>query len=113
MKNWYKELEFSYLSFPKDVQILNMVSDLEKARKWTATHPDTSRNHLYRALILLDYIIADPKWCFGLGELLRFREAIGSVIDGKHPMASFDQLIQTAKLFDQKAYKAFLIPAIR
>ncbi len=109
MKNWYKELEFSYSSLPKDIQILNMLSDLEKARKWAVSHQETSRNHLYRALILLDYIIADSKWYLGLGELLRFREVIGSVIDGKHPMASLDQLVQTAKLFDVKAYKVFLI----
>ena len=108
MKNWYKDLESSYLSFPKDVQILNMVSDLEKARKWASSYPDTSRNHIFRAMILLDFVIADPKWRPALGELLRFREVVGSVIEGKHPMARLDQLVQTAKLFDIKVYQTLL-----
>ena len=64
-------------------------------------------NHLYRVIILLDYIIADLKWLGKLSECLRLREVIGSLIDGRQAYATYDQTIDAALLLDSIAYKTF------
>ena len=74
MREWYSGLEYRFESFSPDVQILHVVSDLTKARNLAKAANDTAENHLYRALILLDYIATDPKWTSKLRELLRLRE---------------------------------------
>ncbi len=104
MKNWYKELESRFVSFPAHVQILNMVSDLQKAQHLFEKNKSSAINHLYRAIILLDYMIADPKWKRKLQELLRLREVIGSLIFGK-PFANITQTINIALQFDPSAYR--------
>ena len=108
MKTWYQNLENRYSTFPEETQVLNMISDLNKARNLTGENTRISKNHLIRALILLDYIIADSKWQSKLCEVLRFREVLCSLIDGNAPMGTIDQVIQTAKLLTPGAYKAFL-----
>lgn len=104
MKDWYKSLEKRYTTFPKDIQVLNMVSDLQKAANLKSVNSELMRNHLYRATILLDYIINDPKWRNALGELLRLREVICSVIEGID-YAPLEQVIRAALLLDSSAYK--------
>jgi len=106
MKNWYKELEDRYASFPGQVQILNMVSDLQKAKNLFSVNKVSSVNHLYRAIILLDYIIKDPKWKKKLRELLRLREVIGSLIFYDKPYADINQTIEAALQLDIAAYKS-------
>ena len=66
----------------------------------------SAKDNLYRAIILLDYIIADPKWLPKLRELLRLREAIGSLIVDQQPFGNIDQVITAALLMEPKAYKA-------
>ena len=107
MKNWYKNLESRYASFPSHIQILNMVSDLQKADHLMEHNPENATNHLYRAIILLDYIIADPKWRIRLRELLRLRETIGSLIYLSKPYCNYHQLPRVALLLDSKAYRTF------
>jgi len=105
MKNWYSSLRERYESLPEDHQILNMVSDLKKAKNFYRLNPQVARNHLVRALILLDYIVDDQKWRHKLKEILRLREAIASLIDGKNPLGDIDQVIFVALTMEPKAYR--------
>jgi len=106
IKNWYKEIESRFATFPAHIQILNMMSDLKKAAQLNQTSQTSSTNHLYRAIILLDYMVDDPKWKPKLRELLRLREVIGSLIFEKQPYATIEQTIQAALLLEPAAYKA-------
>ena len=103
MKNWYKELKTRFCSFPSEIQILNLVSDLQKAKNLHPTNPDNAINHLYRAIILLDYIVSDPKWRNKLKELLRLREAIGSLICGDIQYGTISDIVNAALLMNCKA----------
>ncbi len=104
MKNWYKNLENRYKTFPKSAQVLNMISDLKKAQHFEKTDPDISKNHILRALILIDYMSDDPKWKNGLRELRIFREAAASVIAGK-PYAPLSLLVKTGLALCPEAYR--------
>ena len=105
MKNWYEPLKQRYSSFPGHVQVLNMVSDLEKAASARGKGIQAWQNNLLRAIILLDYIINDPKWDHALHELLRLRDAICSIIAGID-YGTIEQVIQAALLLDPAAYNA-------
>ncbi len=107
MKNWYKNLKERYATFSTDMQIGNMVSDLNKAMNLKSVNPDSAKNHLYRSLILLDYIIADSKWVPKWRELLRLRESIGSLIVNQHPYGNIEQIMTATCLMDTEAYKRF------
>lgn len=107
MKDWYKGLQDRYATFSGETQVLHMVSDLKKAKSFADSSPVTSKNHLYRSIILLDYMINDPKWKGKLRELFRLRECIGSAIFHKKPFATLDQLITASLLMDPKAYKIY------
>ncbi len=109
MKNWYKDSKDRFFTFPAHVQILNMVSDLKKAENLFETNRSTAINHLYRAIILLDYIIEDQKWKKKLKELLRLREVIASLIINKNPYANLNQAIEIALQLEPTAYKALHI----
>ncbi len=104
MKNWYKSLEGRYSTFPKDVQVLNLVSDLVKAQTMREVDREASNNNLLRALILLDYMIDDVKWRSGLRELLRLRETIASVYAGME-YAPLETVITAAAALDRQAYR--------
>ena len=65
----------------------------------------TAINHLYRALILLDYISDDPKWKMRLRELLRLRETVASLIAIEIPYGSIEQIIRAALQMVPKAYR--------
>jgi len=106
MKNWYNDLEARFSTFTGDVQILHMVSDLTKADNLKSVNINSSKNHLLRALILLNYIINNPKWQPKLRELLRLREAIGPLIVD-NPLGSTSQIISAALQIDFKAYRAY------
>jgi len=106
MKNWYKELESRFATFPAHIQILNMVSDLNKAQNLLPVNKERAVNHLYRAIILLDYMVDDPKWKRKLRELLRLREVIASLIVGEKPFANINQTINVALQLEPEAYKA-------
>lgn len=104
MKAWYKDLEDRYADFPEQVQILNLVSDLKKAAHFLDIDKKTVVNHLYRAIILIDFIVDDPKWKGKLREVLRLREAIGSLIEGSQPLATPEDIIRAALLLHPRAY---------
>ena len=84
-----------------------MVSDLNKAENLSTTNNVSAKNHLFRSIILLDYIIQDPKWKGKLKELLRLREVIASLIVDQEPFAKLQQTIDAAIQLDVNAYKAF------
>jgi hypothetical protein len=105
MKKWYKNLEGRYADLPADIQILNLVSDIKKADNLLLTQKKSAINHLYRAIILIDYIVEDKKWKTKLKELLRLKEAINSVIYYKQPLASLTQIGKAALLLEANAYK--------
>jgi hypothetical protein len=106
MKNWYKELADRFATFPAHVQILNMVSDLKKAENLLQVNRQSALNHLFRAIILLDYIVDDPKWKRKLKELLRLREVIGSIIFSDKPLGDLSQTITAALLLEPTAYRS-------
>ena len=105
MKNWYKDLKTRFVDFDSHIQILHVVSDLKKANNLIELNRDSAVNHLYRAIILLDYIIYDPKWQGKLKECLRLRETIASIINGTILYATINQAINAALLLDVNAYK--------
>ena len=77
MKNWYKNLEDRFPALKRETQVLHTVSDLLKAKNLRDVNAESAKNHTLRAIILLDYIIADPKWdakLFGLQRLSDFWE---------------------------------------
>jgi len=106
MKTWYSGLENRYASFSEDIQILNVVSDLNKAKNLTHIDSTNAKQHLFGAIILLDYIIDDPKWKPKLRELLRLREAVGSLIFLEKPYGTIDQIITATLLMEPQAYRA-------
>ncbi len=108
MKNWYKELENRFAIFPAHIQLLNMVSDLKKAENLLQVNKQSAVNHLYRAIILLDYMVDDPKWNRKLRELLRLREVIGSLIFGDKPFANLPQAINAALLLEPGSYRSMI-----
>ena len=108
MKNWYADLENRFDSFDETTQILHVVSDLQKAKNLFEKNRESAVNHLYRAIILLDYIVADKKWRNKIGELLRLREAIGSLIFAPVPYGTIRQIISSALQMDPKAYRMHL-----
>ena len=107
MKNWYKNLKTRFYTFPAQTQVLHLVSDLNKAKNVLDLYPSTAKNHLYRAMILLDYMLQDPKWKMKTGELLRLREAMGSFLFHEKSYANMEQLINAALHLEPKAYRAF------
>lgn len=104
MRNWYRDLEDRYADFPEHIQILNIVSDLEKAKNLWETERSSAVNHLYRAIILIDFIVNDPRWKEKLKEVLRLREVIGSLIVNSQPMATLEDTITATLLLDVQAY---------
>jgi len=104
MKHWYDSLKDRYKELSPDVQILNMASDLQKAKNLMASNKQSAVNHLFRAIILLDYIINDPKWVGKLKELLRLREVIGSLTQMDQHFGTIDQCIYVALLMEGRAY---------
>jgi hypothetical protein len=106
MKNWYKDLEPRFRGFEGYYQILNLVSDLVKAKNTSLTSPEDARDNCFRAIILLDYILADPKWKSQSVELFRLREVLASLTTTL-PMATWDQAIDAALLMNPKAYRFF------
>ena len=110
MKNWYKNLETRYKTFPEHVQVLNMISDLNKAKSLWDKNRTSARNHLYRALILLDYMKDDPKWRNKLRELLRVRETVGSILVLSQPYGTLDQVCDAALCLSAKAYRLLKVP---
>ena len=106
MKNWYNELENRYATFPAHIQILNLVSDLNKAKNLADVNLSGFKNQIYRALVLLDFIISNPMWKSKLGELLRLREAIASLIASQRPYASIEQIINVTLQIEPKAFRS-------
>ena len=106
MKVWYKDLEDRYADFPEQIQILNLVSDLKKAEHFWDIDKKTAVDHLYRSIILIDFIVKDHKWKGKLKEVLRLREVIGSLIEGSQPLADPEETIKAALLLSPGAYAA-------
>ncbi|OFZ18298.1 MAG: hypothetical protein A2Z20_11675 [Bdellovibrionales bacterium RBG_16_40_8] len=106
MKNWYEDLEPRFRGFEGYYQILNLVSDLVKAKNISMTSPEDARDNCLRAIILLDYILADPKWKSQSVELFRLREVLASLTTTQ-PMATWNQAIDATLLMEPKAYRFF------
>jgi hypothetical protein len=102
----YRNLKERYAVFETHVQVLNMVSDLQKAKHWQNVQKKTMEKHLYGAMTLLDYMITDPKWLSKCRELLRLREVIGSLLFMPEPYGTLEQTIQSAIQLDTGAYRA-------
>lgn len=111
MKHWYKNLEHRYQNFDKPIQLINLISDLKKALNLVCADAIVSKNHLYRAIILVDYMIDDPKWRSGLKELLRLREVIGSHIAGC-PIGTLEQLVDVVLSLNADVYKKLKVQRV-
>ena len=104
MKDWYSSLENRYKTFPKDVQVLNVVSDLQKSARIADLDAATARNHLFRALILLQYMADDPKWRNQLKELLRLKTCVAAALTDE-PYGTLAQTIQAALGLSPAAFR--------
>lgn len=106
MKNWYKDLQQRFLAFDTHIQMLNMVSDLVKAKNMSESNPDNASENCLRAIILLDFILSDPRWESRRNELYRLREVIASLTT-TDPLADYDQAIRAALSMDTAAYRLY------
>ena len=109
MKNWYKGLKDRFSEFDEEFQVLNIVSDLKKANHFQKLNEENANNHLYRAIILIDYLIADPKWRDKLKEVLRIREVIGGLICKTESYGTLDMIIEAVIQLNCNAYKKLKI----
>lgn len=105
MKNWYKGLKNRYSEFDEEFQVLNIVSDLKKAKHFQKLNKKNATNHLYRAIILIDYLIADPKWRNKLKEILRIREVIGGLICKTESYGTIGMIIDAVTQLNCETYK--------
>ena len=107
MKKGYEDLKTRFCTFPPDVQILHAVSDLLKAKHLADVDRNTAVKHVYRSMILLDYIVQDFRWTSKVRELLRLREAMGSWIFHAEPFTDLDGLIASTVLMESTAYRIY------
>ena len=82
-----------------------MASDLFRAISLETQNPENSRSQLLGALVLIGYMVDDPKWMPRLGELLRLREAVASLLASEKPYGTMTQILEAALLLDAGAYK--------
>jgi len=89
----------------KDKQILNIISELMRAKNWFNKNKEYARNSLDRAFELIDLIVSSKKWTKGsLKELLRFREVLGEFyINNIIDIKKFTKLMQNFLLFNKKS----------
>ncbi|MBO8131549.1 MAG: hypothetical protein H0Z29_08565 [Candidatus Marinimicrobia bacterium] len=104
MKYWYEGIGDRYKQLDSASQILNVISDLIKASRFVEKDLNLVKRHIYGALVLLDYMIEDVKWRDRLKELLRFREAVCSLLTDR-PYGTFDNIIRAGIMLDAEAYK--------
>jgi hypothetical protein len=91
-------------SLSKDKQILNICSELIRAKNWLLKNKnDYMKNSLDRALELIDLTSADRKWRRGsLKELLRLREALSEFyIENSNDVSYFVKLIRVLLRFNR------------
>lgn len=89
-------------ALPKDKQILNVASELLRARNSLAHgYDDNFHNSMDRALELIDLSLNDrQQWLGGsLKELLRFREYLAGFYQERKPTDDFTKLIENFLLF--------------
>lgn len=64
-------------------QMGNIGSEINRALKWRAKDSKLFNGAIERALELLDFTIADPRWRGRLKELVRARELLGDAVFGQ------------------------------
>ncbi len=93
-------------SLTKDKQILNIGSELMRARNWLARNNENYKiDCLNRAYELIELTANDKKWHqAGLKELMRFREIMGDYYLAKEKdVDKFNCLIKTLLKFTVKS----------
>lgn len=90
-------------SLTEDRQILNIASELTRAKNWIQKNDFFYRkNSLERALELFDLTANDKKWRKKLKELLRLREAVGKFyLEKNKDLDEFLLLIKTFFKFNK------------
>ncbi|MBU0619893.1 MAG: hypothetical protein ABII99_02980 [Patescibacteria group bacterium] len=85
-------------NFSKDQQILNIASELSRAKNWIKKQDKNyTQNSLDRAFELIDLTINDNKWRnSSLKELLRLREMLGEFYIGLNK--NINELIKLIKI---------------
>jgi hypothetical protein len=88
-------------------QLGHIGSEIGRAARWGARHPDVARGALHRALELLDLTLADPRQRQSparLREIARAREVVADFFAGPNQYGSTASSIQ--KYFDAYAAAA-------
>ncbi len=85
-------------------QLGNIGSEISRARRSRATHPDRFENAVIRALELFDLTLQDPRWRGRRKEIARSREILCDIVWGESRYAtSLDDL---QRYFDTYALAA-------
>ncbi|HCK99239.1 MAG TPA: hypothetical protein DHW42_03930 [Candidatus Marinimicrobia bacterium] len=95
------------MSYPKEFQILNIASELQRAAGWIQRQrPDLVNSCYERGFELIDLTIEDPKWKFQLKELLRCREMLGKLYIEMPKNADGNQdIFRNLILLNENAYR--------
>lgn len=89
--------------FSKETQILNIASELSRAKNWLIKGDrEEVNNCIERALELADITINDKKWKKGLKEFFRWRNLLAEFyIDNKKDLLRFIKLFKTLLFFNK------------
>jgi len=105
MKIGYTKIYERFLTMPKTEQVLHIASELQRADHFADEGGETFRNHILRALALLDFLSDDERWQSALAEVRRLRESVASLIGGEKPYGSVRQVLKTSLQLDPGAYR--------
>jgi len=109
MTIWHPTLQKRFPSLPQFQQLIMVANELNRAQN-TIHSPKEYRNALERALELLDFIAADPRWKNKLYELRRAREVLAGYYIQKS--LTDTQILQHCLLqLDSTAWKMLNCPA--
>lgn len=101
---FHKNLDIEkWQSLPKEKQILNIASELSRAKNWLIKKdiPEAD-NCIARALELVDITANDKKWRSGLKELLRWRGLLAAFYISKDKsLPEFLNLFKTLLYFNK------------
>jgi HEPN domain-containing protein len=95
------------MSYPKEHQILNIASELQRANSWIRRQrPDLVNLCYERVLELIDLTVEDPRWGRQLKELLRAREMLGQLYSKLSKNSELNQeILKNLVLLNPEAYR--------
>ncbi|MCK4689261.1 MAG: hypothetical protein KAT41_03085 [Candidatus Marinimicrobia bacterium] len=96
-----------WMSYPKEHQILNIASELQRANSWIRRQrPDLVNLCYERVLELIDLTVEDPRWRRQRKELLRAREMLGQLYSELSKNSELNQgILRNLVLLNPEAYR--------